>query len=83
MKPPVRLIVVLLLAAAGLVLIVIGVDTGWALIVPGCVALLVSLSAAYVIQAKRDAAVQAGRLRAAAINRRATRKSTPRGHRIY
>jgi hypothetical protein len=70
-RTPLRLIAVLLLGAVGLALIIIGLGgtTGWALIVPGFVAVLVSIPSAYVIQTNRDAAIEAARLRAAVLTR--------------
>jgi uncharacterized membrane protein YhiD involved in acid resistance len=54
--PDVKLVVLLVLGAVGLALLAVGVGTaaGWALIVPGCVALLVSLAGAWLIQRSRD-----------------------------
>lgn len=54
--PPVRLVALLVLGAVGLGLIAVGVTTasGWKLIVPGFLALLVSLSGAWAIQMSRD-----------------------------
>ena len=54
--PDIKLVVLLVLGAIGLALLAVGVVTaaGWALIVPGCVALLVSLSGAWLIQKSRD-----------------------------
>jgi hypothetical protein len=70
-RTPLRLVAVLLLGAAGVALIIIGLGgtTGWALIVPGFIAVLVSIPSAYVIQARRDAATEAAQLRAAALRR--------------
>ena len=50
------LISALVLGAVGLAMFAVGVGTaaGWALIVPGVVALLVSLPAAWLIQKSRD-----------------------------
>lgn len=46
----------IMLGAIGLALIAVGIVTaaGWGLIVPGCVALLVSLPGAWLIQKSRD-----------------------------
>ncbi len=54
--PGVKLVVLLVLGAIGLALLAVGVVTaaGWALIVPGCLALLVSLAGAWLIQKSRD-----------------------------
>ena len=54
--PRLVLVVLLVLGAIGLALFAVGVGTaaGWSLIVPGCVALLVSLSGAWLIQRSRD-----------------------------
>jgi CHASE2 domain-containing sensor protein len=54
--PDLKLVLLLVLGAIGLALLAVGVVTaaGWALIVPGCVALLVSLSGAWLIQKSRD-----------------------------
>jgi hypothetical protein len=54
--PRLVLVVLLVLGAIGLALFAVGVVTtaGWSLIVPGCVALLVSLSGAWLIQRSRD-----------------------------
>lgn len=52
----ISLLALLVLGAIGLALLAVGVVTpeGWALIVPGCVALLVSLPGAWLIQKSRD-----------------------------
>ena len=52
----ISLLALLVLGAIGLALFAVGVVTaaGWALIVPGCVALLVSLSGAWLVQKSRD-----------------------------
>jgi hypothetical protein len=54
--PDAKLVVLLILGAVGLALVAVGVGTaaGWALIVPGFVALLVSLSGVWRIQRSRD-----------------------------
>jgi hypothetical protein len=52
--PPVRLVVLLLLGATGLALVIVGMATGWALIISGFVAVLISLSGAWLIQKRRD-----------------------------
>jgi hypothetical protein len=54
--PDLKLVVLLVLGAIGLALLAVGIVTtaGWALVVPGCVALLVSLPGAWVIQKSRD-----------------------------
>jgi hypothetical protein len=54
--PDIKLVVLLVLGAIGLALLAVGVVTeaGWALIVPGCVALFVSLPGAWLIQKSRD-----------------------------
>lgn len=54
--PPIKLVGLLIIGAAGLGLIAVAVTTtwGWKLFVPGFVALLVSLSAVWVIQKPRD-----------------------------
>ena len=54
--PDLKLVLLLVLGAIGLALLAVGVVTpaGWALIVPGCVALLVSLPGAWLIQKSRD-----------------------------
>ena len=54
--PGIKLVVLLVLGAIGLALLAVGVVTaaGWALIVPGCLALLVSLAGAWLIQKSRD-----------------------------
>jgi CHASE2 domain-containing sensor protein len=54
--PDLKLVVLLVLGAIGLALFGVGVGTaaGWTLIVPGCLALLVSLAAAWLIQRSRD-----------------------------
>jgi CHASE2 domain-containing sensor protein len=54
--PDIKLVVLVVLGAIGLALLAVGVVTaaGWSLIVPGCVALLVSLSGAWLIQRSRD-----------------------------
>lgn len=58
--PPRRLIALLMLGAVGLALIAVGVtgDTGWWLIAPGFVALLVSLPGVWLIQKSRDRALR-------------------------
>lgn len=50
---PRKLFAFLVLGAGGLALIAVGItgDTGWALIVPGFVAVIISLPAVWVIQA--------------------------------
>ena len=50
--PPVKLIALLIIGAAGLGLVAVGVTTawGWTLLVPGFIALLVSLLGAWVIE---------------------------------
>lgn len=55
-RPPLKLVAVLVLGAVGLALIAVGVTgaTGWWLIVPGFLALFVSLSGAWMIQKARD-----------------------------
>jgi hypothetical protein len=52
---PRKLFAFLVLGAVGLALIAVGITghTGWALIVPGFVAVMVSLSAVWVIQASQ------------------------------
>ena len=52
----ISLVALLVLGAVGLALFAVGVGTaaGWALIVPGVVALLVSLTGAWLIQKSRD-----------------------------
>lgn len=54
--PPVKLLALLVLGGTGLGLIAVGVTTawGWTLLVPGFIALLVSLWGAWVIQRARD-----------------------------
>jgi len=54
--PDFKLVALLVLGAIGLALLAVGVVTaaGWALIVPGCVALLASLPGAWLIQKSRD-----------------------------
>ena len=54
--PDLKLVVLLVLGAIGLALFAVGIVTaaGWALIVPGCLALLVSLLGAWLIQKSRD-----------------------------
>lgn len=54
--PDIKLVVLLVVGATGLALLAVGVGTpaGWALIAPGCVALLVSLLGAWQIQKSRD-----------------------------
>jgi CHASE2 domain-containing sensor protein len=54
--PDAKLVVLLVLGAVGLALLAVGVVTaaGWALIVPGFVALLVSLPGVWRIQKSRD-----------------------------
>jgi hypothetical protein len=54
--PDVKLVVLLVLGAVGLALVAVGVGTtaGWTLIVPGLVALLVSLPGAWLILRSRD-----------------------------
>jgi len=54
--PPPRLIALLMLGAVGLALIAVGItgDTGWWLIAPGFVAILVSLPGIWLIQKSRD-----------------------------
>jgi hypothetical protein len=50
------LLALLVVGAIGLAVLAVGVVTaaGWALIVPGCLALLVSLPGAWLIQKSRD-----------------------------
>ncbi|MGZ4215675.1 MAG: hypothetical protein ACXVHB_23850 [Solirubrobacteraceae bacterium] len=52
----IKLVALLVLGAVGLALLAVGVVTaaGWALIVPGLVALLVSLPGAWLILQSRD-----------------------------
>jgi hypothetical protein len=54
--PPLKLVLLLVLGAVGLALVAVGVGTtyGWKLIVPGALALLVSLPAVWFIQKSRD-----------------------------
>lgn len=54
--PGFKLVVLLVLGAIGLALLAVGVVTaaGWALIIPGAVALIVSLAGAWLIQRARD-----------------------------
>lgn len=56
LKPPMKLIALLVLSAVGLALIAVGVTghTGWTLIVAGFVALLVALPPIWMIQRSRD-----------------------------
>ena len=58
-KPPppsIKLVALLMLGGTGLGLMAVGVTTtwGWALFIPGLVALLVSLLGAWTIQKSRD-----------------------------
>jgi hypothetical protein len=55
-QPPLKLVALLVLGAVGLALVAVGVGTaaGWRLIIPGFVALLISLPGAWVIQRSRD-----------------------------
>jgi hypothetical protein len=54
--PPVKLLALLILGGAGLGLVAVGVTTawGWTLLVPGFIALLVSLLGMWFIQRARD-----------------------------
>jgi hypothetical protein len=54
--PDLRLVLLLVVGGAGLALFAVGVVTaaGWALIVPGFVALLVALPGVWIIQRSRD-----------------------------
>jgi hypothetical protein len=58
--PGVRLVALLVLGAVGLALLAVGVVTtqGWVLIVPGVVALMVSLAGVWLIQSSRDRALR-------------------------
>lgn len=55
-RPPITLILLLVLGGTGLGLLAVGVVTswGWTLLVPGFVAVLISLAGASVIQNRRD-----------------------------
>lgn len=55
-RPPFGLILLLVLGAVGLALVAVGVVTaaGWKLLVPGFLALDVSLTGAWIIQRRRD-----------------------------
>jgi hypothetical protein len=54
--PPAKLLALLILGGAGLGLVAVGVTTawGWTLLVPGFIALLVSLLGVWIIQRARD-----------------------------
>jgi hypothetical protein len=54
--PSTQLVLLLVVGAIGLALVAVGVTTsaGWEFVVPGFVALLVSLSGAWFIQKSRD-----------------------------
>ena len=54
--PSIKLLALLVLGGAGLGLVAVGVTTewGWTLLVPGFIALLVSLIGAWIIQKARD-----------------------------
>ncbi len=54
--PGFKLVVLLVVGAIGLAVLAVGVVTaaGWALIIPGAVALIVSLPGAWLIQRARD-----------------------------
>lgn len=54
--PSIKQLALLVLGGAGLGLIAVGVTTawGWTLLVPGVVALVVSLSGLWIVQRSRD-----------------------------